>query len=220
MKAIIFDFDGLILDTETPDYQSWLEVYQEHGCDLPLAVWQENIGSVSFFDPFGYLEQQLGRPIDRQAVGQRRRQRDDALLATQPILPGVEVYLAEARRLGLKVGLASSSRHDWVDGHLGRLGLLDHFDVIRCRDDVDDRSKPDPAVYQVTLAALDVQAQETLALEDSLNGVKAAKQAGLFCVAVPNPMTRHFDFTLADHRLRSLADESLAQLIARLNGRG
>lgn len=220
IEAIIFDFDGLILDTETSDYESWREIYAEFGVALPLDAWHRNIGSSNLFNPYLYLESRLGRPIDRTAVHARRKQRDNELLAAQKILPGVERMLSDARRLGLKVGLASSSDHDWVDGHLARLGLLDQFDLIRCRDDVNDRSKPDPAVYQAAVAGLQAAPNRALALEDSPNGVQAAKEAGLYCVAVPNQMTRSLNFDRADIKLASLANMTLPQLIGEvLNGK-
>ncbi len=220
IEAIIFDFDGLILDSETPDYQSWQEMYAEFGVTLPLAVWLDNIGTVDLFNPYLHLENLLGHPVDRQDVHDRRKRRDNELMAAQTILPGVKTVLAEAQRLGLKIGLASSSDHAWVDGHLARLGLMDWFDAVRCSDDVNGRSKPDPAVYLAAVDALQVKANRALALEDSPNGLQAAKEAGLFCAAVPNPMTRDLNFDRADIRLESLADMPLAQLIDEvLNGR-
>jgi HAD superfamily hydrolase (TIGR01509 family) len=218
IRALVFDFDGLILDTETPDFLSWKEVYEAHGGTLPLTVWHNNIGAAHLFDPYAYLEEQLGRPLDRELIRMQRRQRDDALLAEQTVLPGVAAYLEEARQMGLKIGLASSSRHHWVDSHLARLGLIEWFDVIRCRDDVGGRGKPDPAVYLAAIDALDVEPRHTVALEDSPNGVLAAKEAGLFCVAVPNQMTRQLRFDRADYQLHSLADLPLGQLILQIAG--
>ncbi len=212
IKAVIFDFDGLIFDSETPDFISWQETYAHFGVELPLAVWNEHIGSVTF-DPYLYLEGLLQRPLDRQAVWARRKARDNELLAVQTVLPGVESYLAEARQLGLKIGLASSSDHSWVDAHLQRLALFERFDVIYCRDDVGDRGKPDPAVYKAAITALQIVPSEGLALEDSPNGVTAAKGAGLFCTAVPNQMTRDLNLDHADYRLKALTDMPLAQLI-------
>jgi HAD superfamily hydrolase (TIGR01509 family) len=216
ITALIFDFDGLILDTETPDYQSWKEVYETQGCELPVDLWHSNIGAVNHFDPYTYLEEQLGNAIDREAIRAWRRQRDEELLAEQTILPGVEQYLADARQLGLRIGLASSSEHAWVDPFLSKLGLSHYFEAVCCRDDVGDQGKPDPAVYLAALAALQVEAGQSLALEDSPNGVAAAKKAGLYCVAVPNQMTRHLDLGRADFRLSSLAGMSLSALIDQL----
>ncbi|MFQ5419416.1 MAG: hypothetical protein ACE5EY_03530, partial [Anaerolineae bacterium] len=96
IKAVIFDFDGLILDTETPDYRSWQAIYAEFGLELPLAVWQDNIGSVDLFNPYLYLEAQLGRPVDRTAVYARRKLIDNELIAAQTVLPGVVDSLREA----------------------------------------------------------------------------------------------------------------------------
>lgn len=217
IEALIFDFDGLILDTETPDYQSWKELYEAYGCDLPIDLWQSNIGAVDHFDPYAYLEAQLGKRLDRKQISQQRRQRDDELLAAQTILPGVEQYLIDARQLGLRTGLASSSDHSWVDRHLDQLRLNHYFEVVICRDDVGNRGKPQPDVYLATIAALQVEPGQGLALEDSPNGVAAAKQAGLFCVAVPNEMTRQLDFARADYRLNSLASMPLTALIDRIH---
>jgi HAD superfamily hydrolase (TIGR01509 family) len=213
IEAIIFDFDGLILDTETPDYLSWKAVYESFECELPLQIWQDNIGAVNFFNPYIHLEELLGRPIDRTAVHHQRKQLDRELLAQQSILPGVQTYLAEARQMGLQVGLASSSAHEWVDDYLAKLNLEQWFDTVCCRDDVGDVGKPDPAVYMAALAALGVEARCAVALEDSPNGALAAKRAGMHCVIIPNQMTRGLTFGAVNYRLNSLADMSLAELL-------
>lgn len=215
IKAIIFDFDGLILNTEMTEYLSWKELYAAFGVPFPQVVWLQQIGTVGF-DPFVLLETQAGRALDRPAEEVKRRQRDQELLAQEMILPGVESYLAQARELGLRIGLASSSRHAWVDEHLQRLGLWQCFDIITCRDDVADRPKPDPAVYRLALARLGVAPAEALALEDSPNGIAAAKAAGVWVTAVPNTITHTLDFAQAHYRLRSLADMPLRQLITRI----
>jgi beta-phosphoglucomutase-like phosphatase (HAD superfamily) len=111
--------------------------------------------------------------------------------------------------------VASSSSVGWVDGHLRRLGLRDAFAVVRCAGDV-PRVKPDPALYLSVLEATGIPAAEALALEDSPNGVLAAKRAGLACVAVPNPLTARLDLGAADLRLGSLAELPLSELLARL----
>lgn len=219
IRAIIFDFDGLIFDSETPDYISWQETYAHYGVELPLDVWNQHIGAVTF-NPYLYLAELVGRPLDGEAVRARRKARDNELIAAQTILPGVESYLNEARHLGLKIGLASSSDHGWVDAHLQRLGLFERFEAICCRDDVGDIGKPDPAVYRAAIAALQIEPNEGLALEDSPHGVTAAKGAGLWCTAVPNQMTRSLNFDHADHVLPSLTAMPLTQLITEVtNGK-
>lgn len=216
IQAIIFDFDGTILDTETPDYESWRQTYATFGCDLPLDVWAQYIGTTTF-NPYQYLESLLGRAIDREAVHKQRKAIDNELIAQQTVLPGVIEYLDEAAAMGLKIGLASSSDHSWVDHHLDRLGLFERFAVISCADDVDNRPKPDPAVYRHAVVQLGVTPNGSLALEDSANGVAAGKDAGLWVTAVPNILTQNLNFDRADIQIKSLTDISLAQLIQQLD---
>lgn len=219
IRAIIFDFDGLILDTEVPEFQTWQEIYQTYGCELPLEVWAMAIGtSADGFDPYAHLEGLLGRLVEREEIRLKRRQRYTELLNAQSILPGVHAYIADAKRLGLRLGVASSSSRDWVVGHLTQLGLSPYFDCVKCADDV-QRVKPDPALYQAVLDTLALPAERAIALEDSPNGIAAAKRAGLFCVAVPNPLTRQLSLAHADLQLDSLADLPLERLLAALQGR-
>lgn len=216
IRTLIFDFDGLILDTETPDFQSWQEIYQEHGCHLPFSTWATYIGSsAELFNPYDYLEEQLSHAVERENIRSKRRPRYLKLVEAQPILPGVKDYIDDAKRLSLKVALASSATRDWVTGNLSRLGLIEHFDSIKCANDV-ERVKPDPELYQSTLEALNIRPDEGIVLEDSPNGILAAKRAGLFCVAVPNALTRQLPLDSADLRLDSLADLPLEKLILRV----
>jgi HAD superfamily hydrolase (TIGR01509 family) len=222
IEAVIFDFDGLILDTEVPEFQTWQEIYQAHGCKLALEIWATGLGtSADAFDPCAHLEAQLGRLIDREVIHQRRRQRYHELLGAKAVLPGVREYIAEAKRLGLYLGVASSSSREWVVGHLTELGLYAYFDCIKCRDDV-PHVKPDPALYQAVVETFALQPHQAIALEDSPNGITAAKRAGLFCVAVPNPLTRQLSLAHADLLVSSLADLPLQQLLDHVqrNGQG
>lgn len=237
LKAIIFDFDGLILDTETPEYIAWQEIFAEHGCELSLDMWGQVVGGAGFsdFDAASHLEELLrstysvrstcsvghpfdcaqGRPVDHAALNARWRQRGDELIAAQAILPGVRDYLDDAQRLGLRLAIASSSKHSWVDTHLNRLGLWDYFEIIKCADDV-SRTKPDPELYRAALAALHIRAEEAIVFEDSPNGVRAAKAAGIRAVAVPNFLTHQLKIEGADCTLKSLADIRLEELLAHI----
>lgn len=213
IRALIFDFDGLIVDTELPDFISWQEIYKQYGGCLPLSAWATRIGtSEDAFDALDYLEAQLGRPVDREAIRSEHEQRKIELVETQRILPGVKDYMTDAKRLGLKLGLASTSSRDWVTEYLARLRLREHFDCIKCADDV-RHVKPDPELYRAVLDALDLRADEAVALEDSPNGILAAKRAGIFCVAVPSSLTRHLSFDQADLRVDSLPDLPLEKLL-------
>jgi HAD superfamily hydrolase (TIGR01509 family) len=213
IQALIFDFDGLILDTEWPDFRSWQETYQDYGCTLSRAEWSRWIGTLGLFDPYAHLEEALGRALDRNEVRAKRRARFHALMDGQQMLPGVQTMIDAARGRGLQLGIASSSPRSWVWGFLAPLGLSDTFDTVQCSDDV-GATKPDPAAYLAALAALDVDARQAIALEDSPNGVRAAKRAGLYCLAVPNSMTRGLVEDQADLQVDSLADLSLDDLLA------
>ena len=215
IRALIFDFDGLILDTEEPVYRSWLEVYRAYGEELPFERWVEIVGSTTIgFHPQHHLEERLGRPLP-QAVLDRRIARRTEMVLAQQLLPGVTAYLDAARERGLKLGVASSSTTEWVTGHLARLGILERFDCVRCRDDV-AQVKPEPDLYLAVLECLDARPSEAIAIEDSPNGVTAAKRAGMRCVAIPNAITAGLDLTHADLLLGSLSEVSLAQLLERL----
>jgi len=216
IRAIVFDFDGLILDTEEPVYRSWLEVYRAHGEELPFERWVQIVGSTTTgFHPQYHLEERLGRPLPKEVLDRRIGRRTEMILA-QAVLPGVVHHLDTARELGLKLGVASSSTHEWVEGHLARLGILDRFACVRCRDDVAN-AKPEPDLYISVLECLGVPASEAIAIEDSPNGVAAAKRAGLRCVAIPNSITAQLDLSEADVTLGSLAEITLRDLLERLS---
>ncbi|HEY8798776.1 MAG TPA: HAD family hydrolase [Candidatus Dormibacteraeota bacterium] len=216
IRAIVFDFDGLILDTEEPVYRSWLEVYEAHGETLPFERWVQIVGSTTTeFHPQRHLEERLGRPLSQEVVDGRIGRRTELILAQQ-VLPGILQYIEGATAFGLKLGVASSSTRDWVSGHLERLGILGRFDCLRCRDDV-NRAKPAPDLYIAVLDCLGVSASEAFAIEDSPNGVIAAKQAGMLCVAIPNSITAKLDLSQADVVLRSLSDLPLRNLLQRLD---
>ena len=215
IKALIFDFDGLIIDSESPEFEAWHELFAEYGRELGLELWADLVGRPpTHFDLYGYFCKHIDPVIEVEKLRQDRRARVIALTITQPILPGVEEYLQSATALGLRIGLASSSTRDHVRGHLHRLKLLDYFHSIRCFEDT-DRHKPDPTPYLKVLEDLGAKADEAIALEDSPNGVAAAKAAGIFCVAVPNPITCRLPLEHADHRLVSLAEEPLEKIILR-----
>ena len=215
IRALVFDFDGLILDTEEPVYRSWLEVYQAHGEELPFERWVQIVGSTTTgFHPQRHLEERLGRPLPKEVLDRRVGRRTEMILA-RTVLPGVVQHLDAARERGLGLGVASSSTREWVAGHLERLGILGRFDCLRCRDDV-AHAKPEPDLYLAVLDCLGVDASEAIAIEDSPNGVAAAKRAGMRCVAIPNSITAGLDLSQADVTLASLAEVTLPQLLEML----
>ncbi len=215
-KALLFDFDGLILDTETTEFRIWQAIYREYGQEMLPETWGQVIGGygISNFDGAVHLAELVGDRADIQALRARFRSESDALILQQPIMPGVVDYLDDACRLGLRLAIASSSPHSWVDTHLARLGLADRFDVIICGDDVPPgRTKPHPDLFLKALDALGVKADEAIVFEDSPNGVTAARAAGIFVVRIPNPITLLLKTDGANLTLDSLAQIPLHEML-------
>ena len=218
IKAVVFDFDGLILDTETSIYEAWAEAYFEHGLEpIDLPTWCAEIGTHNRLDLHGPLRA-TNPDFDQTAFDLARRVRRDELVSVEAVLPGVEDWLESAHRLGLGVAIASSSPSDWVRGHLERFDLIDRFACLSCFEG-DVRPKPEPDLYLAACESLGVQPAEAVAVEDSPNGVAAAKAAGMLCVAVPRGMTATLDVSAADLVIGGLDDLSLRDTLAQLGGR-
>lgn len=213
IQALIFDFDGLILETEESEFRAWQELYAEYQAELVLEEWAVCIGGGDdTYDPLARLEELVGRPLQREQLLLQRRERRLELLAKETLLPGVEAYINMAKQRSMRLAVASSSSHKWVTGHLEQLGILDCFDYIRCGDEVAHK-KPEPDLYLAALNGLHVLAEQAIALEDSPNGVRAAQRAGIFCVAIPNIITGQLPLDHANLRLTSMAQMPLNQLI-------
>jgi len=215
LRALVFDFDGLICDTEWPEYASVADTFTDHGVELPPEEWVHVIGSAWDLDWLGQLEARLGRAVDRDEVVAARRARRDELLAGCGCLPGVVELVGAAADAGLRLAVASSSPRSWVVPHLERLGVAPRFPVVVTRDDV-ERAKPAPDLFLAACRRLEVAPGEAVALEDSAPGVAAAVAAGLRCVVVPNRLTALTDLGQAHARLASLLDADLRALEALL----
>jgi HAD superfamily hydrolase (TIGR01509 family) len=214
IRALIFDFDGLILDTETPLIDAYAEVHAAHGVPFDRTAFIRSVGHADYaFDPWHGFSPHA----DRAALEIDRRARKNALLLRQSVLPGVVALLDAARERKLRVGLASNSEHAWCEPHLARLGLLDRFAFLACREDAAS-PKPEPDLYKLVLQHFGLRGHEAIAFEDSHTGCLAAKRANLHVVAVPNAATLHHDFAPADVRVASLADVTLEALIAGFGG--
>jgi HAD superfamily hydrolase (TIGR01509 family) len=208
LRAFIFDFDGLILDTETPLIDAYAEVHAAHGVPFDRSAFLRSVGHADYaFDPWHGFSPHA----DRAALELQRRAAKDAIMLQQPILPGVIALLEAARAADLRVGLASNSNHAWVDAHLTRLGLFERFDFIACREDAPS-PKPEPDLYKLVLNRFGLRGHEAVAFEDSHTGSLAAKRAHVWAVAAPNESTAHHDFSHVDWLVTSLAEVTLAEL--------
>ena len=213
-QALIFDFDGLILDTEYPEYLSWKAIFHRYSLPLDIKQWKPGLpkGSRSLdLLPYQLLEQALGKAIDRAAICAEREGIYAGLLDHQQVLPGVKTLLADAAERGIAMAIASSSPRHWVTHWLTRLGLAHYFSAVCCGDDV-RYPKPDPELYRLALARLAVSAECAIAFEDSEVGVAAARSAGLRVAAIPNPLTIHSDLSGASVILGSMAEANLDTL--------
>ncbi|WP_281933281.1 HAD family hydrolase [Paenibacillus tyrfis] len=214
IKAIVFDFDGLIVDTESAWFDCYAEVLGGYDIPFPTEVFAACVGSHGG-QIEAYIRQMAEGRTDISEVRKAAAKLHAVKMETVTLRDGVAEYIEAARRLGLKVGLASSSDRAWVESFLRRFGLLDSFEVIKTKDDVAN-VKPDPELYLKAIQALGIEAHEALAFEDSANGAAAAKAAGLWCVIVPNPVTEQLAFGNVDGRLRSMTDRPLEDVIGEL----
>ena len=201
LEALIFDFDGTLLDTETPEYAHFLELYREYGLTLTLEDWQGAVGTWDAFDAWEPFRHLGASELERLQVSHQSTLM--AHLADLELRPGVRTVLEQAKAKGLKLAIASSSSQEWVVGFLERHGLIDTFDALATRWEV-EKVKPNPALYLLALEKLGLRPENALALEDSLNGYSAAVGAGLLCVVTPHAVTASLPFPALAPQLETL----------------
>jgi len=222
IHSLIFDFDGLILDTETPELDAWKSIYIEHGFEYPLELAVQNVGlwGVPRFDPAEHLHELSHNSLDIETLRTRHREESNALVLRKSVMAGVVDIISSAQKRGLRLAIASSSERWWVESHLSRLGLIQHFNPIVCGDDVPPgRTKPHPDIYLKALSLLQIRADQAIALEDSSYGVAAAHAAGIFVVAALNPATALVKMEHADLTVDSLAHVSLERILGQMIAR-
>lgn len=213
--ALLFDFDGLVLDTETPTYEAVVEIFAAHGLAVDLAWWHSILGTANHVHWADVLAEQYGGPVDREAlIAEREARRLPRIRALSPCAGMVEL-LDAAAAAGVPCAVASSSAARWVVPHLERLGLADRFAAVVTSDDVGGdrrRTKPAPDLFLVAAGRLGVVPRACVVLEDSPNGVAAGRAAGMTVVAVPGPMTAGLDFSAAHLVVPSLTGLGVIRL--------
>lgn len=197
LRAVLFDFDGTLWDSETAVYGVFRDLYEEHGHELTLPTWSAAIGTLGGFDPYAELGRLRGLPFDQEEIA-RTEDRVRAAADHVPLRPGIAAFLRQLDEVGVRRALVSSDRSEWLVTHLERLGWPDGWAAMVCADGDATRAKPNPHLYLAALELLEVQAGSTFAVEDSPNGIRAAKAAGIPCVCVPNDATAGLDLTEAD----------------------
>jgi len=197
-RAVLFDFDGTLWDSETAVFGVFRELYREHGQELMLPTWSAAIGTLGGFDPYTSLAELLGDGFEIGDVRDRTEARIREVVREVPLRPGVEAFLRQLDDAGVPRALVSSDRSEWLVTNLERLGWPDGWAAMVCADGDAARAKPNPHLYEAALELLDVPATETFAIEDSPNGIRAAKAAGVPCLCVPNEATAGLDLSDAD----------------------
>lgn len=216
VKAVIFDFDGLILDTETAWYDSFKEVLQsQFQFELPLEEFAKCVGS-SDSVLYDYLEKEIGNHLDADDLRERTSELHTLYISEAEAREGVVDYLNEAKKTGLKIALATSSTRNWATTHLTKLQLISYFDHLITADDV-EHVKPAPDLFLKALEVLEVEPHEAVVFEDSLNGLIAAREANISTVIVPNPVTESLPFDNYHLKLTSMTEMSLQEVIASLS---
>jgi len=197
-SAVLFDFDGILVDTEWAIYQAWLDTFRKEGHDLPLSLYTRCIGSdFDTWSPKAYLEELTGNDFDWKKMDEDRQVMIRAELDEYGPIHGVTGLLGEIRRRGIPLAVVSSSSHSWVDGWLERLELAAFFQEVVCRGDA-PRIKPAPDLYLAAAERLGLEPESCLVIEDSLNGLLSASAAGMRTWIVPNRVTSALDFSDAD----------------------
>lgn len=208
LAAVVFDFDGLLMDTESTLFASWQFEWQQWGLTLDGATFFAAHGGDVTAERYDTLAQAVGRGYDRGVSRARRRAYCDQLHADLGLADGISEWILSAQAAGVRLAVASSSPTDWVERHLRQVNVIDAFDVIACGDEVDEH-KPAPDVYRLALERLGAAVEQCVAVEDTPHGVDAAHAAGLVCVAIPNPFVApaavgHAEVVLASARGTSL----------------
>lgn len=205
ISAVIFDFDGTIIDTEWSEFTTVQEEFRTHGHEYELETFLEGVGRADGRHWSDVLQELTGPRDDIEEIKERRKQAHRRLIQATELRPGVVQLIERAEQKELALAVASSSPISWVERHLTERALVERFDFIATRDLVEN-AKPWPDVFLVAAEKLDTDPAACLVIEDSHHGVAAAKAAGMMCVAVPNPVTAGSDFSAADLILDSLAD--------------
>ncbi|WP_379210408.1 HAD family hydrolase [Paenibacillus sp. GCM10012303] len=213
IKGIIFDFDGVILDTETIEFRVFEDIFEEYGVKLPLEMWERRIGgNKNNFDPYDYLIEYTQCKIDKIELKKHKKIRYEKKIGNENLLPGVYSYLESAKKMNIQIGLASSSPRKRIVDLLKRFEIIHYFTHLATAEDV-DHVKPNPDLYLHVLEKMKLEPSHVIAIEDSPTGLIAAKRAGIYCVIVPNEVTKRLTFQQYDLRVNSLDEIELSDLI-------
>ena len=203
-RGIIFDFDGVLVDTEWAIYQSWVQLYAREGQEISIATYSPCLGAgYSHWNPADHLETLTGKRYDWDVETPARQAVLEADLERSGLMDGAIELLDWCAEQGIPMTVASSSSRRWVQGWLERLGIYERFAGVFTRTD-GYAVKPDPALFLAAQQCMNLPKEDCLIIEDSENGTISAQNAGIPCVAIPNRMTESSNFSRAAYRMASL----------------
>jgi HAD superfamily hydrolase (TIGR01509 family) len=218
LRAVLFDFDGTLWDSETAVFGVFRRLFAEHDQELTLQTWSAAIGTLGGFDPYATLNDLVGGGLDPEEIHDATEARVREAACEVPLRPGVEAFLRRLDEAGVRRALVSSDRSEWLVTHLERLGWPDGWAAMVCADGDATRAKPNPHLYEAALELLDVDASSAFAIEDSPNGIRAAKAAGIACLCVPNEATAGLDLSEADLVVPTFEELSVLNVWSALEG--
>jgi HAD superfamily hydrolase (TIGR01509 family) len=217
LDALVFDFDGVIIDTESARFRVWSNIFALHGQILPREQWVKNIGRSEYvIHPYELLEQMTGELVDKEKIRALEKQLENEYIQNEPLMCGVFDRINEAVAADTRLGIVSSASRRYVEHHLRERGIFQLFDVLVCRDDVAIH-KPHPLPYLKAIEVLGADHRCSCAFEDSPIGVESAVSAGLYCIAIAGKMTKELDLSKANLIINSFADITYKLLLERMN---
>jgi HAD superfamily hydrolase (TIGR01509 family) len=213
VRAVIFDMDGVLVDSEPLHFEVLNGILAERGQALDRAAYEAFIGTTTEAT-WATLIERFGLPASLESYLDRYNAALlDLFQRPHPPQPGVVSLIDRLQQQGLPLGLASSSPRLWIDATLGSIGLADRFQTIVAGDDVPPgQGKPAPAIYLLAAARLGVEPAACVAIEDSPNGVLSAHRAGMYVIGVRTPYTAHLTLDGASQVVDSLTQVDLARL--------
>ncbi len=205
IRGIIFDFDGVLVDTEWAIYQSWVRLFAREGQQISIETYAPCLGAgYTHWDPAKHLESLTEKQYDWDKETDARQAEIEADLQESGLMAGARELFDWCAAQGIELTVASSSSRRWVAGWLEKLSITDRFAAVFTRTD-GYPVKPNPALFHAAQEALGLAAEHCLIIEDSENGTRAAQNAGIPCAAIANRMTCHSDLSRAEWNFPDLA---------------
>ena len=218
--AVIFDIDGLMVDTEPLSRRAWDQVLAEYGVTVDDNTHKRIIG-FRINETTDYLIEKYGLSADPETIIQDKRAAYDLILAQGiPVMPGLFDLVAAVEKRGISWGVATSSPYAHAHNVLSQIGLWERCQSVTGGDEV-RQGKPAPDIYLLAAQRMGYAPARCLALEDSAPGCRAALAAGLLTIAIPNGDTIIEDLPAVDYRCPSLSEvvDRLDDLILELQSR-